>query len=420
MSNETTKCFDSVNPATHSQMSVPRSNILVIPVEKEKQMKTRSLLTVTALMAATLAIAVPTPALAGWTTDVDAASTVSRMKSEQLLQVRADGYFAITLEAINSTPQMSGLTDAPAAKAKYAVIVDGVVDRIVTWDGYSPNRVIDSYGIIVKLPANAGVKYVDANGVTRLKPITQGSIVSVLVAPDVKVTPTYGITQLSSVTIPTEPTGPAVAPENSSAVTSQTLNANNSVSMTIEVPVLRDLPSTTLVSVYTVTDGRSTTAVGIAPGQRSVTINDLPQDQNVTVKTVIRDTLTNTETVISNPVIETVASNAPAPTPARSAAVDRATIAAPSVSSRTVDASGALSVSIAVPEVPNFDSTKTSVQLMVVDSRTGSTTGIGTDGTAQTLSVGSLGVGRDYTVSVVVRDLATGQETILKGEGINK
>ena len=37
---------------------------------------------------------------------------------------------------------------------------------------------------------------------------------------------------------------------------------------------------------------------------------------------------------------------------------------------------------------------------------------------AQTLNVGSLGTGRDYTVSVVVRDLATGQETILRGEGI--
>jgi hypothetical protein len=371
-------------------------------------------------MAAALAIVVPSPAVAGWTTDSNASSTISRMKSEELLQIRADGYFAITLDAITSTPQMSGLTDAPAAKAKYAVIIDGVVDRIVTWDGYSPNRVIDSYGIIVKLPANAGVKYVDANGITRLKPITQGSIVSVLVAPDVKVTPTYGITQLSSVSLPTEPTSPAVALENSSVVTSQTLNANNSVSVTINVPGLRDLPSTSLVSVYTVTDGRSTTSVGLMQGQSTVTINDLPQDQNVTVKTVIRDTLTNTETVISNPVIETVASNAPAPTPARSDAVDRATIAAPSVSSRTVDSSGALSVSIAVPEVPNFDPSKSWATLMVVDSKTGSTTAIGTDGTAQTLNVGSLGTGRDYTVSVVVRDLATGQETILKGEGITK
>jgi len=360
------------------------------------------------------------PAYAGWTADTDAQSTVSRMKSEDLLQVRADGYFAITLEAITSTPQMSGLTDAPSPKAKYAVIVDGVIDKIVTWDGYSPNRVIDSYGIIVKLPANAGVKYIDAKGVTRLKPITQGSIVSVYVAPDVKVTPTYEITQLSPVTLPTEPTGSAVAEANSPVVTSQVLNADNSVSMTVEVPGVKDIPATSTISVYTVTDGRSTTSVGLAQGSSTVTINDLPQDQNVTVKTVIRDTLTNTETVISNPVVATVASTAPAPTPARSDTTDRATIAAPSISSRVVDASGALSVAIAMPAVPNFDSSKSWATLMVVDNKTGSTTAIGTDGTAQTLNVGSLGAGRDYTVKVVVRDLATGQETVINGEGISK
>jgi hypothetical protein len=363
---------------------------------------------------------VSTTAFAGWVTDEDAQSTVSRMKSEDLLQTRADGYFAITLDEITSTPQMSGLTDAPSPKAKYAVIMDGVVDKIVTWDGYSPNRIIDSYGIIVKLPANAGVKYVDAKGVTRLKPITQGSIVSVYVAPDVKVTPTYEITQLSPVTLPTEPTGSVVAEANSPVVTSQVLNTDNSVSMTVDVAGVKDLPATSTVSVYTVTDGRSTTSVGLAQGQSTVTINDLPQDQNVTVKTVIRDTLTNTETVISNPVVATVASTAPAPTPARSDSTDRATIASPSISSRVVDASGALSVAIAMPAVPNFDSSKSWATLMVVDNKTGSTTAIGTDGTAQTLNVGSLGAGRDYTVKVVVRDLATGQETVIKGEGISK
>jgi hypothetical protein len=373
------------------------------------------------IIAATTAMMfISAPAYAGWVTDTDAQSTVSRMKSEDLLQTRADGYFAITLDEITSTPQMSGLTDAPIAKAKYAVIVDGVVDRIVTWDGYSPNRVIDSYGIIVKLPANAGVKYVDSKGVTRLKPITQGSIVSVYVAPDVKVTPTYEITQLSPVTLPTEPTSSAVAEANSPVVTSQVLNADNSVSMTVDVAGIQDLPATSVVSVYTVTDGRSTTSVGLAQGSSTVTINDLPQDQNVTVKTVIRDTLTNTETVISNPVVATVASTAPAPTPARSDTTDRATIAAPSISSRVVDASGALSVAIAMPAVPNFDSSKSWATLMVVDNKTGSTTAIGTDGTAQTLNVASLGVGRDYTVKVVVRDLATGQETVIKGEGISK
>jgi len=388
------------------------------PAKENGKNKMKKKISITILSLAITLIA--TPAFAGWTSDTNTQSTVSRMKSEDLLQVRADGYFAVTLEAITSTPQMSGLTDAPSVKAKYAVIVDGVIDKIVTWDGYSPNRVIDSYGVIVKLPTNAGVKYVDSNGVTRLKPITQGSIVSVYVAPDVKVTPTYGITQLAPVTLPTEPTVPAIDQANSPVVTSQTLNADKSVSMTIDVAGIKDIPSTSTVSVYTVTDGRSTTSVGLAQGQSTVTINDLPQDQNVTVRTVIRDTLTNTETVISNPVVATLASTAPAPTSARSAATDRATITAPSISSRVVDASGHLSVAIAMPAVPNFDSSKSWATLMVVDNKTGSTTAMGTDGTAQTLNVGSLGTGRDYTVSVVVRDLATGQETVIKGEGISK
>ena len=369
---------------------------------------------------ATALTLIASPAFAGWTADTDAQSTVSRMKSEDLLQTRADGYFAITLDEITSTPQTSGLTLAPAPKAKYAVIIDGVVDRIVTCDGYSPNRVIDSYGIIVKLPANAGVKYVDSRGVTRLKPITQGSIVSVYVAPDVKVTPTYEVTQISAVTLPTEPTGSVVPEANSPVVTSQVLNADNSVSMTVDIAGISDIPNTSTVSVYTVTDGRSTTAVGLAQGSSTVTINNLPQDQNVTVKTVIHDTLTNTETVILNPVVATVASTAPAPTPARSDATDRSTITAPSISSRVVDASGALSVAIAMPAVPNFDPSKSWATLIVRDNKSGSTTAIGTDGTAQTLNVGSLGEGRDYTVSVVVRDLATGQETVIKGEGISK
>jgi len=374
---------------------------------------------ITSVVAAFLAL-IAAPAFAGWTTDTDAQSTVARMKAEDLLQTRANGYFAITLEAITSTPQMSGLTDAPSPKAKYAVIVDGVVDRIVTWDGYSPNRVIDSYGIIVKLPTNAGVKYVDSSGVTRLKPITQGSIVSVLVSPEVKVTPTYGLTQLQPILLPQEPETPVVAEANSPIVTTQTLNENKSVSMTVDIPDLSNIPSTSTVSVYTVSDGRSTTAIGLLPGQSSVTVNDLPAGQNVTVMTVIRDTLTNTETVIANPVVGTIASDAPVPTPARSATQDIATISAPSVASRVVDASGQLSVAVSVPAIPNFNSNQTLVSLYVVDNKSGSTTAIGIDGTAQTLNVSSLGVGRDYTVSVVVRDLATGQETIIKGEGITK
>ena len=369
----------------------------------------------------TLAILLITPqAQASWMPDLSPTDTVSRMKAEDLLQTRGDGYFVVTVDAITSTPQFSGLTDAPGPREKYAVIVGGVVDRIVTWDGYSPHRIIDSYGVIVKLPAAAGVKYVDASGVTRLKPITQGSIVSVAVAPNVYVTPTYDVVQLAQVSSYEEPTSPAVTESYSPVVTTQTLNPNNSVSMTVNVPDVSNLPSTSRVSVYTVTDGRSTSAVGLLPGQQGVTINDLPQDQNVTVKTVIFDTLTNTETVISNTVISTPVSSAPLPTPARNAAIDRATIPAPVVSSSNVDSSGARSVAISIPAVTNFDPSKTWATVMVVDKASGSTTAIGTDGTAQTLNVGSLGADRDYTVRVVVRDLATGQETVINGQDITK
>lgn len=380
-------------------------------------MRTKQIITSAATALLTL---IATPASADWAIDNDAAATMSRMQSEDLLQIRANGYFAITLDAITSTPQMSGLTEKPSAKAKYAVIIDGVVDKIVTWDGYSPNRVIDNYGIIVKLPANAGVKYVDAKGITRLKPITQGAIVSVYVAPEVKVTPSYGITEISTVALALEPETAAVAQDNAPVVTTQVINPNQSVSMTIEVPGVSNIPATSSVSVQTITDGRSVTSIGLAPGQSTVTVNELPADQNITVVTVIRDNLTNTETVISNPVVTTVASDAPAPVAARSESQDRASISAPSVSSRVVDASGHLSVAISVPAIPNFNSDQTRVSLYVVDNRSGSTTAIGTDGTAQTLNVGSLGVGRDYTVKVVVRDLATGNETIISGEGISK
>ena len=371
------------------------------------------------VLALTLSL-ISAPAFAGWSPDFSPSQTVSRMQTEDLLQTRGDGYFVVTVDAVKSTPQMSGLTSGPSPRARYAVIVGGVVDRIVTWDGYSPHRIIDAYGVIVKLPAAAGVKYVDASGVTRLKPITQGSIVSVAVAPGVTVTPSYELTQVSAVTPYVEPTSPAVTESYSPVVASQTLNSNNSVSMTINVPDAANLPSTSRVSVYAVTDGRSTTAIGLASGATAVTINDLPQDQNVTVKTVIHDTVTNTETVVSNTVVSTPVSSAPAPTPARDAALDRATTPAPVVSSSVVDASGSRSVAISIPAVTNFDPAKTWATLMVVDKKSGSTTAIGTDGTAQTLNVDSLSAGRDYTVRVVVRDLATGQETVINGQDIVK
>jgi hypothetical protein len=309
-------------------------------------------------------------------------------------------------------------TQGPGPKAQYAVIVDGVVDKIVTWDGYTPNRKIDAYGIIVKLPASKGVKYVDSAGVVRLKPITQGSIISVVQTAGKVVTPSYDV--LNEVVTLSQPAGDAVAQSNTPVVVSQTVQANNSISLDIQVSDVANLPSTSSVSVYVVTDGRSTTAIGLAPSQTAVTVTDIPQGENVTVKTVIRDSITNTETVISNPVIATTPIEVPVATPARDASHDLATVAAPVTQAVTTDSSGARNASISIPAVTNFDGNKTWATLMVVDKKTGSTTSIGTDGSAQTIDVNSLGSNSEYTVKLVLRDLATGQETTIYGETITK
>jgi hypothetical protein len=359
---------------------------------------------------------VASPAEARWALDSDTSATVSRMTQDELTQTRADGYFVISVDEITAAREV-----APADLNKYAVIIGGVVDKIVTWDGYTPNDKIKDYSVVVKLPDDAGVKYVDANGVIRLKAITQGSIVSVVDASGSTTTPRLNnIDTITVANLPTGPTGTAVAERNSPVVISQSVAVNNSVSLNIEVPDAANIPSTSSVSVYVVTDGRSTTAIGLAQSQTAVTVTDVPQGQNVTVKTVIHDSITNTETVVSNPVIATTPVAVPVSTPARDASHDLATVAAPVTEAVTTDSSGTRSASISIPAVENFDSSKTWSTLMVVDKKTGSTTAIGTDGSAQTLDVNSLGSSSDYEVKLVLRDLATGQETTIYGQTITK
>jgi hypothetical protein len=150
-----------------------------------------------------------------------------------------------------------------------------------------------------------------------------------------------------------------------------------------------------------------------------VTVNNLPQNENVTVKTVITDTTTNKETVIVNPVVTTIPAPIVTPESARSAAVDKATVAVPAVTSSTTDASGHRVVEIKTPVIPDYDPTKSIATLMVVGPG-GSTTAIGLFGAGETLTVGSLGPDSTYTVKVVIRDLGTGQETVIAGQSISK
>ena len=353
-------------------------------------------------------------------TDGGPRGTVERMLGEDLLQTRSDDYHTVDVAQVETTPQAAGTISEPLAIAKYAVVIDGVIDKIINWDGYSENQDINENVVIIKLPEGDGVVYLDEQGIVRLSPIYHGSIVSVQVSPTEKVTPAVGLTQKEPLNEPTPPTGPVVPKENAPVVKEQVVAADNSISMKIEVPTA-NLPANSTVSVQVVTDGRSTTAIGIDPTQPSTTVmvNNLPQNENVTVKTVITDTTTNKETVIVNPVVTTIPAPIVTPEPARSPAVDKATVAVPAVTSSTTDASGHRVVEIKTPVIPDYDPTKSIATLMVVGPG-GSTTAIGLFGAGETLTVGSLGPDSTYTVKVVIRDLGTGQETVIAGQSISK
>jgi len=363
------------------------------------------------------------PAQARWYIDNEnggAVSTVQRMLDETLLQVRSDFYYTIDVAQVESTPQAAGVISAPLEIAKYAVVLDGVIDKIINWDGYSENSDLSENAVIIKLPDGDGVPFLDEAGVLRLAPIYQGAIVSEQVSPTEKVTPEAGLVEKAPLTQPAAPVGTPVPYENAATVTAQTVASDNSISITVVVPTT-NIPANATVSVQVVTDGRSTTAIGIDPTQQSttVTVNNLPQNENVTVKTVITDTITNKETVIVNPVITTIPAPIITQAPARSAAVDKATVAAPVVTSSIIDASGARVVEIKTPVIPDYDTTKSIATLMVVGPG-GSTTAIGLFGAGETLTVGSLGPDATYSVKVVIRDLGTGQETTISGQSISK
>jgi len=353
-------------------------------------------------------------------TDGGPRGTVERMLGEDLLQTRSDDYHTVDVAQVETTPQAPGAIAEPLAIAKYAVVLDGVIDKIINWDGFSENLDLSENAVIIKLPDGDGVAFLDAAGVVRLAPIYQGSIVSEQVSPTEKVTPEAGLVEKAPLVQPAPVVGTPVPYENAAKVTSQTVASDNSISVTVVVPTV-NIPANSTVSVQVVTDGRSTTAIGIDPTQPSttVTVNNLPQNENVTVKTVITDTTTNKETVIVNPVITTIPATIITPEPARSPVVDKATVAVPAVTSSTTDASGHRVVEIKTPVIPDYDPTKSIATLMVVGPG-GSTTAIGLLGAGETLTVGSLGPDATYTVKVVIRDLGTGQETVISGQSISK
>jgi hypothetical protein len=335
---------------------------------------------------------------AWWGINPDVNGTILRLEEEDRTQVKANSYFNVSIDEI---------VDAPVVGDKYAILQGGVVDKIVTW-----KETTSTTGVVVKLTESGGVKYIDDAGVIRLEAINQGDIVSVQVSATKVETPDFDTVGEVVPNPSPEPTGPAVADTKAPVVTALKVESDNSVTVTVQAPVVTDANKT--VSIQVIADGRSYSSVGVSNNGETVDIKAVPQDSNITVQTTVRDNTTGTETVTSNPVVATPVAPIVTPEPVRDAAVDKATIVAPTVTAQTEGTNGHRSASISVPNVPNFDPNKTWATLMIVD-KNGSTSAIGLDGVGKIVNVDWLSPTEQYEIKIVLRDLGSGQETTISG-----
>jgi hypothetical protein len=157
--------------------------------------------------------------------------------------------------------------------------------------------------------------------------------------------------------------------------------------------------------------------VGTDNSSSPITINNLPQDSLVTVQTVIRDVQTNSEQVLQDTLVQTPQAELPVLTNARDPQLDQLSISRPEIISATTSEAGAKSAVISFGGISNFNSETTRAGIMVVGPQ-GETTFIGVGGTGGTVTVNDLSPNLNYTLKLVIRDLATGEETIISGNQI--
>ena len=107
--------------------------------------------------------------------------------------------------------------------------------------------------------------------------------------------------------------------------------------------------------------------------------------------------------------------NIPVLVNARDMQQDMATISSPQ--NQTVINGDTKSATISFAPIANFDSSKTVASVLIVGPN-GSTTSIGVDGNGGTVNVSDLSATSNYTVKMVIRDINSGEETIINGAGL--
>jgi len=249
---------------------------------------------------------------------------------------------------------------------------------------------------LAEIPQTLKVNYTSVTGEVKADAINQGDVVAVVQSLD-----------------PNPLANQDIAIATTTQVVSTSVSSDYSTSITLAPPVNTN-PNQT-VEVQVITNGISFTSIGTDNSSNPITINNLPSNEYVTVQTVFRDTMTSQSRTYQEVPVVTPDANIPVLVNARNSAQDKATISAPEVQS--VINGDAKSGTISFAPITNFDSSKTMASIMVVGPN-GSTTYIGIDGNGGTVNVSDLSATANYTVKMVIRDINTGEETIIIGNGL--
>jgi len=294
----------------------------------------------------------------------------------------------------------------------YALVEYGVISKIFVWNEAKPNEFVTSYipgyslpidmieevVFVAQMPDSLSVNYVDNSGEVKAEPINHGDNVAVVEE--------LPIDSATKVSLPTQ---------NPVQVISSAVASDYSTSMTVAPMVVNDLNKS--VEVQVITNGISFTSIATDNSATPITINNLPSDAFVSVQTVIRDKTTNEEIILQNVVTKTPDAQIPVVANARDVAADKATIAAPVVAASSVGSNGSRSATIEFAGIPDFDPTRTIASIMVVGPG-GATTSVGVNGTGGAITIGDLGLDSTYRLTLVIRDLNSGEETLIQGANL--
>lgn len=300
--------------------------------------------------------------------------------------------------------------ETPQDNKKYAYIEYGVIAKIVVWNSNVNNSYITQYvplsllpfydfrdiTFLAEVPDSLKVTYTSVTGETKAEAINQGDIVQIV---ESVVNNAYNNQDIIVPSV-TQVVSTFTNPDYSSSII-LTPPTNNNPNQTVEVQV--------------VSNGISFTSMATDNTSTPITINNLPSNEYVTVQTVFRDNVTGESQTYQQVPVITANANVPVLVSVRDSELDKAIISAPQ--SQSVVVGDIKSATISFAPIANFDSSKTVASVLIVGPN-GSTTSIGVDGNGGSVSVSDLSATANYTVKMVIRDINSGEETIINGAGL--